>query len=37
MLAIDTAWLGLLLGMTGVGVMFGVVARFVRSARGGLR
>jgi len=35
--AIEAAWLGLLLGMTGIGGVTCVVFRFIGSARGGLR
>ena len=31
------AWFGLLLGMTGVGVVLAFVLRFLMGARGGLR
>lgn len=37
MAEIDTAWLGLLLGLTGVGALFTVVVKFLRSWTGGLR
>lgn len=32
-----TLWLGMLLGLTGIGGMFAVVAKFLRGAAGGLR
>jgi len=34
---IDLAWLQLLLGLTGVGTVFNVAVRLVRSGLGGLR
>jgi hypothetical protein len=34
---IVAAWLGLLLGLTGIGTLLGFVVRFLGGARGGLR
>lgn len=35
--AIDTAFLGLLLSMTGIGLLTSVVVKFIQRAGGGLR
>lgn len=35
--AVDLAWLGLLLGLTGIGAVYGVVVKFFRGAGGGFR
>lgn len=35
--AIDVAWLSLLLGIIGIGVVYGVVVKFLRGAGGGFR
>lgn len=35
--AVVVAWLGLLFGLTGIGVVMSVVLGFIRSGLGGLR
>lgn len=37
MTAIVEAWLGLLLGLTGMGAVFAFVQKFLANGRGGLR
>lgn len=34
---VDLAWLTFLLGLTGIGATFAVIAKFLRNGRGGFR
>ena len=34
---VAAAWIGLLLGVSGIGAVFAVIVRFLAGARGGLR